>query len=124
MTLMKIRLELARTPEFPEGSSQHGYEFTAPVDQNGLIDVEAWKKHEAECTVLHFWNGDEEHGHLRHTGSGWRFDYNPADAKDDEPFFKLDRHKLEPDAYVSVTEHDGKQRPFRIVSMRPLLLKD
>ena len=32
MTLKLIRLELARTKEYPEGSAAHGYEFTAPLD--------------------------------------------------------------------------------------------
>ena len=35
MSLKKIRLELARTPGFPEGSGRHGYEFTAPLDAKG-----------------------------------------------------------------------------------------
>jgi len=39
MTLPKvfkrIRLELARSKEFPTGSSQHGYEFVAPLDGSG-----------------------------------------------------------------------------------------
>jgi hypothetical protein len=28
----RIRLELARSKEFPEGSATHGYEFVAPLD--------------------------------------------------------------------------------------------
>ena len=31
MTLKKIRLELARTREFPEGNPRCGYEFTARI---------------------------------------------------------------------------------------------
>jgi hypothetical protein len=31
MTLRSIRLELARTAEFPEGSAERGYEFVAPL---------------------------------------------------------------------------------------------
>jgi hypothetical protein len=29
MTLKRVRLELARNAEFPEGSSEHGYELVA-----------------------------------------------------------------------------------------------
>ena len=39
--LKRIRLNLARSKEFPTGSAQHGYEFVAPLDQNGHIDAEA-----------------------------------------------------------------------------------
>jgi hypothetical protein len=38
-------------------------------------------------------------------------------SEDDEPFFKLDKHKLEPGAYVSVVEQDGVLRPFRVISV-------
>jgi len=124
MTLMKIRLELARTPEYPEGSSARGYEFTAPLTPEGFIGAEAWKTHKDECTVLRFWAGeDDQHGRLRHVGHGWRFDYDENDDEDDEPFFKLDRHKIEPGAYVSIKEHDGAMWPFKVVSVRPLLMK-
>ena len=33
--LKRIRLELARSKEFPVGSANHGYEFVAPLDNNG-----------------------------------------------------------------------------------------
>ena len=38
MSLKRIRLELARTPDFPNGSGQHGYEFVAPLDDKGHLD--------------------------------------------------------------------------------------
>jgi hypothetical protein len=64
---------------------------------------------------------DIEKGVLRHTGRGWRFDYNGKTGDDDdEPLFKLDRHALTPGAYVSITEHDGIQRPFKVVSLNPV----
>ena len=120
MDLKRIRLELARTPDYPEGSHDHGYEFIAPVSKDGHIDADAWKQAKDRCHVVRFWGKDEETGTLRHVGQGWRFDYNPKDDADDEPFFKLDRHALTPGAYVSITEHDGVQRPFKVVSVLPV----
>lgn len=121
MGLKRIRLELARTPEFPEGSSRHGYEFVAPVSADGHIDAAAWRTAKDHCRVVRFWgDAPEQVGALRHVGSGWRFDYIPGEEADDEPFFKLDKHALTPGAYVSVTEHDGIQRPFRVVSVIPV----
>lgn len=121
MDLRRIRLELARTPDYPEGSNEHGYEFIAPVTGDNHIDAQAWKNVKGRCEVTRFWGaGEIETGMLRHVGKGWRFDYDEKDGADDEPFFKLDRHALTPGSYVSITEHDGVQRPFKIASVIPL----
>lgn len=120
MSLMRIRLELARSQDFPDGSSSHGYEFVAPLTKDGHIDANAWKKLKDRCRVIRFWGDQpEETGTLRHVGHGWRFDYDSKDDSDDEPFFKLDRHAIEPGTYVSITEHDGIQRPFRVLMVTP-----
>ena len=37
MSFNKIRLELARDHDFPDGSRERGYEFTAPLADNGHI---------------------------------------------------------------------------------------
>ena len=113
-----IRLELARTDEFPEGSHAHGYEFTAPLNGQGRLDVDAWRKARKRCTVRRFWQGeDDEFGFLIHTASGeWAFSYGPGEA-DDEPIRRLEDHIFTAGAYVSITEHDGKTRPFKVASI-------
>jgi len=122
MALRKIRIELARTEGFPEGSSDYGYEFVAPLNEDGHLDSGEWQQNKDECTVRRFRRGQpDEFGKLRHLGHGWRFDYDPRDANDDEPFFKLDRHALVKGAYVSVTEQDHIQRPFKVVDVVPLV---
>jgi len=124
MKLTIVRLELARTEGFPAGSHHHGYEFVAPLTEDGHIDVEAWRVNRDKCTVRRFWeNQPDEIGHLSHVGKGWRFDYRAGDSSDDEPFFKLDQHPLAIGLYVSVTEHDGVQRPFKVVAMVPARAK-
>ena len=40
----RIRLNLARSKEFPQGSQRHGYEFVAPLDRNGHIDAALWNR--------------------------------------------------------------------------------
>lgn len=117
--LKRVRLELARTSEYPEGNSAHGYEFIAPINNNGHIDPDDWKKLREHCRVTRFAGAETQTGMLRHAGRGWLFDYDHTTRDDDEPFFKLDRHTLMPGAYVSITEHDGIQRPFKIVSVIP-----
>jgi hypothetical protein len=117
--LKLIRLELARTKEFPDGSRKHGYEFTAPLTAEGHLDPEGWKEYRQACTVLRFWgDGDDERGQLVHgRGGRWAFSYEPGD-EDDEPIFKFDRHVFTEGEYVTVTEHDGVARPFRVVSVK------
>jgi len=122
MTLTRIRLELGRVEGFPEGSSGHGYEFIVPLTRDGHIDASGWLKVKDKCRVRRFWGADpEELGYLRRHGEhGWYFDYRRHDQADDEPFFKLQTHRLVKDGYVSITEHDGVQRPFKIVLVQPV----
>jgi hypothetical protein len=117
--LKKIRLELARSPEFPEGSSSHGYEFTAPLRRDGHIDAEGWADRRAKCTVHRFWPGeDDSHGHLRRVGSRWAFHYDlDREPTPDEPGYRFDSHVFRPGEYVSITEHDGSLRTFKVVSV-------
>ena len=119
MALMKIRLALGRTREAPAGDPRHGYEFIAPLDAQGHIDAAAWRGQKDRCTVRRFKPGrEEERGVLRHVGRGWRFDYEPGAAGDDEePFFKLDKHVIAPGLYVTVREDDGVGQPFKIVEV-------
>lgn len=56
--LMRVRLELARSREFPQGSSRHGYELVLPLDENGKIDLARWEKAPEVCTVHRFWEGE------------------------------------------------------------------
>ncbi len=118
MSLKSIRLELARTKEFPDGSAQHGYAFTAPLDADGHLDPAGWKQFKAACTVRRFWgDSEDEHGTLIHRKDGkWVFSYEAGDA-DDEPIFRFDRHAFIAGEYVSVTEHDGVARPFRVAAV-------
>ncbi|MGA8389999.1 MAG: hypothetical protein WB769_18970, partial [Pseudolabrys sp.] len=87
-TLKRIALTLARSKDFPNGSSQIGYDLIAPLASNGHIDLPAWKKYRAACSVRHFSPAeDDKTGLLVHkAGSAehgrWVFDYNVA--RDDD----------------------------------------
>ena len=52
--LRRVRLELARDHEFPNGSSERGYDFIAPLDRQGHIDLDAWKALRDRCRVRRF----------------------------------------------------------------------
>lgn len=54
-----------------------------------------------------------------HTRGGrWVFSYDKDSDEDDEPIFKLGAHLLREGEYVSITEHDGEMRPFKVVSVK------
>lgn len=116
--LSSIRLELARTRDFPEGSSAFGYEFKAPLNGDGRIDIARWQHAMSLCTVRHFRPGvDDEHGSLIRTRRhSWAFSYAPGED-DDEPVFHLEDHVFREGEYVSVTGHDGVALPFKVVSV-------
>ncbi len=120
MSVRTIRLELARSPDFPEGSASRGYEFKAPLADDGTLDHEAWPEVRSSCTVRRFWEGEaDETGHLIHRrGNRWLFHYDGMDDDEDEPIFKFDRHHFVVGEYVSITEHDGELRTFKVVSVR------
>lgn len=118
--LKKIRLELARTKEAPEGNPRHGYELVAPLNGNDHLDARAWPLVKQLCSVRRFVPDDaDEHGVLiRSRGDHWAFSYEPGED-DDEPIYRLGDHRFAVGEYVSITEHDGVTRPFKVVSVDP-----
>lgn len=126
--LNRILLHLARSREFPDGSSRHGYDFIAPLDAQGHIDPVLWKKHRDYCRVRRFWAGeDDEVGRLVHRPGGanrarWVFDYRDDDDDDDEAGYKFESHAFWPGEYVSITGHDRQLHTFRVVAVDPVVL--
>ena len=123
MSFSKIRLELARDHDFPEGSRERGYEFTAPLSDDGRILVPEWDLARDRCRVRRFWGGDEDEiGHLvRKPGGSWAFHYDVfGDPDDDETGYRFGDHRFVPGAYVSIKEHDDVLRTFRVTVVRPL----
>ena len=126
--LNRILLTLARSREFPDGSSRHGYDFIAPLDPEGHIDPILWKKYRDYCRVRRFWAGeDDEVGRLVHKPGGaeharWVFEYDPGRDDDDEVGYKLGEHAFLPGDYVSISGKDGKLQTFRVISVNSVLL--
>lgn len=124
-TFKRIRLNLARSKEFPQGSAKHGYEFVAPLDDKGHIDVEQWRKQKEHCRARRFWEGeDDEIGQLVHRPGGpehgrWVFDYNPKRADDDESGYRFGAHAFKHGEYVSIRGQDGETHTYQVVSVTP-----
>jgi hypothetical protein len=120
--LKRIRLDLARSKEYPNGSSSCGYEFLAPLDRSGHIDLDGWKALRNRCGVRRFWN-DEEHksGHLTHKAGGrdgatWIFDYDDNRVDDDESGYRFGAHAFLPGEYVTIRDQDSAHT-FRVVAV-------
>jgi hypothetical protein len=115
--LSRIRLELARSHEFPSGSAKHGYEFVAPLDNEGHLDAAAWKAARDRCRVFRFWgHNDEDLGHLIHRpGGSWAFHYDIEGDEDDEAGYRLGSHTFNIGDYVSIKDDDGVMHTFRVV---------
>ena len=108
--LRKVTLNAARSKEFPQGSIRHGYDFVAPLTEDGHIDLAAWKAHRGECFAHRFW-GDEpsRRGLIVHraggaSGSTWAFEWNTGtkDKEEDEGFRFAETFKCQGPARDSV----------------------
>jgi len=123
--LNRILLNLARSRDFPDGSSRHGYEFIAPLDSEGHIDPVLWKKYRDYCRVRRFWaDEDDEVGRLVHKPGGaeharWVFDYNPDEDDDDEAGYKFGAHAFLPGEYVSALLPGGTVKPCSCLNSIP-----
>ncbi len=121
--LKKIILNLARCKEFPDGSIRHGYEFFAPLDANGHINVEDWKSHKTTCMVRRFWGDKHDtRGILVHRqggvgGATWGFDYDPSTHSDDEAGFHFADHAFVTGEYVSIRDKEDKMHTFKVVAV-------
>ena len=118
----RIRLNLARSKEFPTGSARHGYEFVAPLDSSSRIDANLWRAHRQHCGVRRFWGDDEEFGKLVHRPGGkehsrWVFDYDETADDDDEAGYRFASHAFVPGEYVSIRDEDGDMHTFQVVSV-------
>jgi hypothetical protein len=121
-TLKRIRLNVARSKEFPSGSSHHGYEFVAPLDADGHIDPKLWQKYRDHCRVQRFWEGeDEQVGRLVHKPGGseharWVFDYDSKRQDDDEAGYRFGAHAFRPGEYVTIRDGD-QAHTFQVMSV-------
>jgi hypothetical protein len=117
MSLSKIRLELARCKEYPDGAHDIGYEFAAPLKDDGRIDADAWARNRDHCRVVRFRpDEDDDVGHLLHKrGGSWAFHYDiHSDEEEDEAGYRFGDHVFRPGEYVSVRE-DDELMPYKVV---------
>ncbi|MFN0194493.1 MAG: hypothetical protein ACKVP5_21390 [Aestuariivirga sp.] len=120
--LKKVRLELARSHEHPDGARNIGYEFAAPLNDKDRIDPNEWQKQRDHCRVRRFRPGEEDDiGHLvRKPGGSWAFHYDiHSDEEDDESGYRFGDHEFRAGEYVSVKE-DDELHTYKIVRVQPV----
>jgi hypothetical protein len=118
----QIRLELAREPGHPGGSSATGYDLIAPLDEDSRLSAEVWRQHKDECRVHRFREGEDDVvGRLaRKPGGWWYFDYDDSTTDDDEPAYRLSTERFLIGEYVSVQDEHGNMHTYRVVSVREM----
>jgi len=113
-----IRLELARTPEFPRGSASRAHLLRLPVNDQGVIDEEALRAAPGRATVRRFWpNEPDMAGHVVRTVEGWAFSYSIGEK--DELILHLESGPMRQGEQVTLIEPGGRRLPFRIASVEP-----
>jgi hypothetical protein len=117
MSWKSVRLELARTPQAPEGSAARAFLVHLPLDANGRVDEAALRAAPAEAEVHRAFEGERTlSGYVIETPSGWAFSYRPGE-EDDELVYHLENHPIRLGEYVTITEPDGRQLPFRVAAL-------
>jgi hypothetical protein len=116
MSWKTIRLELARSAGFPNGSASRAYLLHLPLDSGGLVNEDAFRRSPALATVRRHWPNEKDRtGYVIRKKNGWAFSYAIGE-EDDEDLFHLERHPLLPGEYVTITEPDGDRLPYRVVA--------
>jgi hypothetical protein len=120
MSLSRIVMRLARNPgtEFAGGDDHRGYTVVAPLTPENRLDIDAWHGLKARCSV-HRFAPDESplDGRLARRGQGWFFDYDGADAADDESVYRLGEHSFGLGDYVTITDHDGRPLTYKVTEV-------
>lgn len=118
MPWMSIRLELACTDDFPDGSASRSYLFRVPLGDGAIIDAEAIKRMPALATAHRYWpNERDKFGHIIPTAHCWAVRFETGE---ESLLFELERQPIEENKVFVVKEPDGARRPFRVISVRPV----
>jgi hypothetical protein len=123
MTLSRIVLRLARNPgtEFADGDDHRGYTLTAPLTADGMLNLEAFQKAKADCTVRRFAPEEEAvMGRLARRRDNWYFDYDDTTDADDEAVHRLGQHRFAVGEYVSVADEDGRLLAYKVTDVAPV----
>lgn len=110
-----VRLELAKTKEFPAGSVSRGYIIRLPFDDEDLLDREAFERSPHRATVRRYWSTEpDEAGLLIAIEDGWAMRSNGRPQR----MLQLHSRPIRLGQQVSVVDADGTSLPFRVAGIQ------
>lgn len=113
MNWKTIRLELARTPDFPAGSAGRAYLLRLPLAEDGGVDEAEVRQFPLRATARRFWpNQPDLAGSVIRTPAGWALRWENV-ACEPRPLPPCPLSFCEGHSVV-LTEPDGSRLPFRV----------
>jgi hypothetical protein len=120
MNWKTIRLELARTEEYPQGSPRHVYILHLPLLPDDLIDEPALRQQPDRATAHRYWENERTRsGYVIKTPRSWVLSYERGED-DDEVLFHLETHPLRPGEYLTIIDSEEEHLPMFVASVQEL----
>lgn len=119
MNWKSIRLELARTNNFPGGSASRAYVMRLPLATDGTIDERALGEQPEQATVRRMWPSEPDiRGHLIRAGSGWAF-LAARSGQQRKIWSEFDAEPISEGREITLREN-GEPLPFRVAKLSDL----
>lgn len=116
MTWKTVRLELARTADFPKGSASRAYILRVPLNDEGLIDAELIARTPSHATASRFWSSEPElFGRIERSDGQWVM---RCRGQHDDTVFRMPALALRLNNEITIEEPDGSSNPFRVASIK------
>lgn len=117
VTWKTIRLELAQTESFPQGSAGRAFLLHVPVNAEGFIDSAALHQSPRQAIVRRFWPSEpDQAGRIERANDDWALCCRAGKAG--ETMFQLHGGPLLLGRNVMIQGPDGVRLPFRVVCAR------
>lgn len=118
MNWKTIRLELASTEEFPQGSASRALLVRVPLDEQGAIDIAAVERNPTQATVRRFWASEpDQYGLVESVDGGWILRYPRANGRS---VMRLGSEPLRLNHRLTIEDAHGRQLPFRVAAIQNL----
>ncbi|MCL6684478.1 hypothetical protein [Sphingomonas alba] len=115
---MTIRLELAPTATFPQGSASRAYLLRVPVRDDGRIDAAALGRSPLRATARRFWSPEpDKFGNVENDNGLWVLRWK---GSANESCGAIESGPFRLDSQIAVSEADGTMNEFRVASMRAI----
>lgn len=115
MSWKTVRLELAKTPNYPNGSPVRAYLLRLPLNADGVIDSLLYESNPRQATVRRFWpNEPDRAGVIVSHPLGWNFVFERNGQRTHE-IFQLEAISIALGKHVLVTAPDGQWLPFKVL---------